>query len=110
MTGPVLPPAGSLGPVDLRRHQTSVSFLDGKRRDAGSAQLKHEFKKKKKKGTSVKALPLTWVGQDLFSRGNVDKPLLRLLLLRLRLEVVGVPLLRQLPVSLDDLLLVGAPK
>lgn len=54
--------------------------------------------------------PLTWVGQDLFSRGDVDKLLLRLLLLRLGLEVIGVPLLRQLPVSFDDLLLVGAPK
>lgn len=55
-------------------------------------------------------LPLTWVGQDLFSWGNVNKLLLRLLFLHLWLEVVRVPLLCQLPVSLDDLLLVGTPK
>lgn len=53
---------------------------------------------------------LTWVNEDLLSRRDVDKLLFRLFLLRLRLEVVGMPLLRQLPVRLDDLLLVCTPE
>lgn len=53
---------------------------------------------------------LTWVGEDLFSRGNVDKLLFRFFLLGLGLEVVWVPLLRQLPVCLDNLLLICTPE
>lgn len=49
---------------------------------------------------------LTWISEDFFSRGDVNELLLRLLFLALRLEVVGVPLLRQLPVGLQNLLLV----
>lgn len=53
---------------------------------------------------------LTWVGQNLFSRRDIYKPLFCFFLLRLGLEVVGMPLLCQLPVCLDDLLLVGSPE
>lgn len=49
---------------------------------------------------------LTWICEDFFGRGDVNELLLCLLFLALRLEVVGVPLLRQLPVGLQDLLLV----
>lgn len=49
---------------------------------------------------------LTWICEDFFGRGDVNELLLGLLFLALRLEVVGVPLLRQLPVGLQDLLLV----
>lgn len=53
---------------------------------------------------------LTWVGEDLFSGRDVDEFLFRFLFIRFRLEVVWVPLLRQLPVRLDDFLLVGVPE
>lgn len=61
-------------------------------------------------GDRAGSQPLTWVGENLLSRRDVYKPLFRLFLLSLGLEVVGVPLLRQLPVRLDDLLLVGTPE
>lgn len=50
--------------------------------------------------------PLTWICEDFFGRGDVNELLLCLLFLALQLEVVGVPLLRQLPVGLQDLLLI----
>lgn len=53
---------------------------------------------------------LTRVCQDFFSRSDVDKLLLRLLLLCFRLEVVRMKLLSQLPVRLDDLLLISIPE
>lgn len=53
---------------------------------------------------------LTWVGEDLFSGRDVDEFLFRFLFIGFRLEVVWVPLLRQLPVRLDDFLLVGVPE
>lgn len=63
-----------------------------------------------KKDKEQKSQLLTWVGEDLFSRRDVDKLLFRFLLLSLGLEVVRVPLLCQLPVRLDDLLLICIPE
>lgn len=51
----------------------------------------------------------TWVCEDLLSLSDVDEPLLRFLLLLGILEVVRVPLLRQLPVGFDDLPLLRVP-
>lgn len=51
----------------------------------------------------------TWVCQNLFGLGDVDELFLSFLLFLRILEVVWVPLLSQLSVRSDDLLLLGGP-
>lgn len=59
---------------------------------------------------STNAMCPTWVCQNLFGLGDVNELLLSLFLFLWILEVVWMPLLSQLPVRPDDLLLLSRPE